>query len=163
MPSSDLFPGAGTGTVASAQLLYRRKLIIRDEFPQFGPQFTGAADQNAREFRGQTTLDIPNLEKICIHLFLFPTYEEGGVVYTARNNIEWRPVFQMPPDVFTDVPGVATTNFLPFSAPSILPVGLPVFFTIPAGASAIAVEIKTPPIGGVTHREQVIVSMSASQ
>jgi hypothetical protein len=171
MPTSDMAPGSGITAVASAQVLYRRDLILRDELSPFGPTALNAAGARAQNIRNEATLDIQNLDNVFIHLFLFPTYEEGGVVYTARNNIEWRPVFYMPPDSFPDTDGVAShapsgtdpREWLPFTAPSIVPVGLPIYFTVPAGVESISIEVRAPIVQGQTYRERLLVSLSASQ
>lgn len=160
MPTTETYPASGVTVEASAQVLLRRHLIIRNNIDDFGPN----AGTQGVAVRQQTYLPVQNLEKIFIHLFLFPTMEEGGVIYPARNNIEWRPVFRMPQDTFAPEIGTATDQFLPFVAPAILPVGSPISFVACCnGVESIAIEIRAPLPGGILQaRERLIVSMSAS-
>lgn len=175
MPSASTEPAAGNSVIASAQVLFRKRLMIRNDFSGFGP--TGpplVASTQGSEIRAKTTIPANNLQGVSISLFLYPEIEEGGIVYPARNNLTWRPVYRMPPygDVsaiatasfLPEQPGVVTNSWIPMSGPMVLPVGLPITFKChPCGAAEIAIEMEASGAGAVTRIETVVVSMSASQ
>lgn len=175
MPSTELFPGSGVGTSASAQVLYRRHFLLVNEVGPFAPPGTPIlpAAQRADAIREGTRLDPGNLPGIFVNLFLFPQVEVGGQLFFARNNIQWRPVYKLPPDTFPNFTGpifqnsyqgVATDNWIPLCAPLLLAVAQPIsFFCDCAGADQLAIEIYAPENQvGAKYCERVIVSMSAS-
>jgi hypothetical protein len=172
MPTTDTTPADGTQTVAAAQVLNRRVLVVRAQtdlgvpiFPNFGPG--GSAPFAPRRLREETSTQVNNLPSVFIHLFLLPTFVKGtgGATFRAQNNIEWRPVFQMPPDVFPSDSGTASDEWIPMASPMILPVAVPVAFKCCcAGIEKIAIEIR---IGaGVLDDDQgenqIVFSISAS-
>lgn len=175
MPSTELYPGSGVSTSASAQVLYRRHFLLVNEVGPFAPPASPLLSpaKRAAAVRDDTRIDPGNLPGIVINLFLFPQVEVGGQLFYARNNIQWRPVFKAPPDTFplstgpifsNSYQGVATENWIPLCAPMLLAVAQPIsFFCDCWGADQLAVEIYAPENQvGTQYRERVIVSMSAS-
>lgn len=175
MPTTET-PAAGYDTTASAQVLNRRILIVHTTgFANFGPNPIGPSA--GALLRQACLTQTNNLPCVFINLFLFPDYTPNNsiTVFRARNYLQWRPVFQMPPDVFPDDVGIATGDanavggvggWLPFTSPMILPVAAPISFRCScAGVEQISIEVRVP-ADGVPAPDQgvdrIAFSISAS-
>lgn len=181
MPVAETTPGSGAQVFASAQVLNRRILIVKGgsgvapSMGFFGPADLGTADGG---FRAATITQVSNLPEIAFNLFLFPFYDRGDVTYRARNYLEWRPVFRMPPDGLglnetNQYRGVATQDWIPFCSPMLIPVGAPITFKACCiGVDEVAVEVRVPedpaepinddpalPLG----EDRIVLSITASQ
>lgn len=167
MPATETTPAAGAQVFASAQVLNRRVLIIKGgpdlgffTMDSFGPDFDGG-------FRDETITPVNNLPEIAFNLFLLPSYDRGDVVFRARNYLQWRPVFRMPPDTFPEDVGTASQDWVPFCSPMLLLPGTPVVF--PAcciGVEEVAVEVRVPAEfepEADQGQDRVVVSITASQ
>lgn len=179
MPAIQTNPAAGGQITASAQVLNRKILIIKGDpaVPSMG--FFGAAAAGVTAdggFREATITQVNNLPEIVFNLFLYPFYDDGVTNYRARNFLEWRPVFRMPPDLDGDnatlpYAGTSTADWIPFCAPMLLTVGIPITYKACCrGAAEVAVEVRVPlaPIAPVASQDsqgqdRVVVSISASQ
>lgn len=162
MPSTQTTPSDGVSTIAAAQLLKRKNLIVKTA--TFAP--SDAVASNGLSLRTNTVTQVLNLPEAQVTLFLFPTYDRGDFVFVARNFIEWRVVGQMPPDIIPDTPGVSSGQWLPITVPQALPIGAPVRVTLPRGGwQALAIEFDTS--NGVPDPNQgedrVIIDISASE
>ena len=178
MPVVETTPAAGGQVVASAQVLNRRILIIKGDpaVPSmgfFGPADLGTADGG---FRTETITVVNNLPEITFNVFLYPFYDDGVTEYRARNFLEWRPVFRMPPDglgtnVTNQYRGLATDDWIPFCSPMLLPIGVPVVYKASGfGVKEVAIEVRVPlapeaPIEATDDQGQdrVVLSITASQ
>lgn len=177
MPAAEIVPAAGTQVFASAQVLNRRILIIKGGAEEpvsmgyFGPADLGTADGG---FRDTTILPVNNLPRIAFNVFLCPFYDRGDVTFEARNYLEWRPVFRMPPDALTDPSqyrGTFSDGWIPFCAPMLLPIGIPVTFkACCVGVEEVAIEVRVPlvpdaPLNeeGTQGQDRVFLSVTASQ
>ena len=162
MPSAPLSPAAGNAVIASGQTRLRKNVILW--FPFFGPDGNTPDDRASRELRARTTVNVRNTPNIYFSLFHYATYNDGVTNWLARPNVEWRPVGQVRQDDVPEVAGVSTAEWLPLSAPMILPVGLPINFQLDAGGlEFVAVEFRVstvdlPPFG----RDRVIVTITSS-
>jgi hypothetical protein len=174
MPSTDTTPADGVSTSAAAQVLNRRVLIIRSaaNYLRFGGGgFSPGSGGTSTELRDITITQVNNLPKLYINLYLFPEYDDGLVVYSARTVIQWRPVFQMPPAPALpsgfDMPGIVSGEWLPLAAPMILPVAVPIVYAFNgAGIEQVAIEIRLDQeeLGDepVVGQDRVMFSISAS-
>lgn len=181
MPAVETSPAAGGQIVASAQVLNRRILVVKGgaeapvEMNSFGPAGLGTADGG---FREATITQVNNLPEIAFNLFLYPFYDRGDVTFRARNYLEWRPVFRMPPDLdgnnaTNQYAGIATADWIPFCSPMLMPVGAPVTFKACCiGVQEVAVEVRVPvspattPInteGLPVGQDRIVLSITASQ
>ncbi len=169
MPTTNTTPADGLQTSASAQVLNRRVFIIRNRnwYAEFAPPST---DPAPFQVRLDAAIPTQNLSSVYISLYLCPAYDRGDVVFQARTDLQWRPVFQMPPDVLpttdAELDDISTNNWLPLTAPAIVPVGIPIARRFSClGAQAVSVEIR---IGaGADEPDQgedrLIISIGASQ
>lgn len=130
MPTTNSTPADGTQTTAAAQVLNRRIFILRDRDDyDFAPTVATQSGLSLREYAAIPAYNLPN---ITVSLFLFPEYEGNETTYSARTDIEWRVVFQMPPAVLPDstidptIDGVVSEDWIPLNAPMIIPVGVPI-------------------------------------
>jgi len=165
MPTTETTPADGIQTVAAAQVLNRRVFVVKaaDQYPNFA----STSIDGGQQLRDYLATPVQNLPSIYIHLFLLPTYTRGigGLEFRARNNIEWRPVFRMPPDTFPDDAGTAVLDWIPMASPMILPVAVPVAFKCCcAGIDQVSVEVR---IGAGDPdddqgEDQIVFSISAS-
>lgn len=174
MPGTEITPADGVSTSAAAQVLNRRVLIIRDaaRYLRFGGGlFSPGANGPSADVRSITATQVNNLPKLYINLYLFPEYDDGLVVYAARTVIQWRPVFQMPPAPALppgfDMPGIVSEEWMPLSAPMILPVAVPIVFAVNgAGIEKVAIEIRLDQeeLGDepVVGQDRIMFSISAS-
>lgn len=174
MPTTETNPGDGLSTVAAAQVMNRRILIVRDAdlYVRFGAGLGSPESDPGLTLRNLTNTRVANLSRVFISLYLCPVYSDGEDTYVARNVLQWRPVFRMPSDVLpTDTPadftGVQSEDWIPACAPMILPVAVPISYTLDVGGfESVAVEIRlgsyTPPSDPLTGQDRVIFSISAS-
>lgn len=171
MPSSETYPASGTNTIASAQVLNRRLLRLREVIGPWSPGGGGPDPvERAGSVRSVTATPVNNLPCVFINLYLIPEVTVGGVTILARNNISWRPVFRMPTAVtgFGGTP-YSTGGWVPFTAPMIIPVGLPITYKCSCnGVELVGIEIQTDlssegQIASIGAREDLVVSISASQ
>ena len=179
MPVAELAPASGTQVFASAQVLNRRILIVKGGAAEaitmgyFGPGDLGTSDG---QFRPTTITQVNNLPQIAFNLFLYPFYDRDDVEFRARNYLEWRPVFRMPPDALDlnlarEYRGMATENWIPFCSPMLIPVGVPITFKACCiGVQEVAIEVRvpldpSPPINdaGDQGQDRLVVSITASQ
>lgn len=179
MPSAETTPASGTQIVASAQVLFRRILIIKGgrdaglSMGSFGPADLGTSDGGVRE---QTLTPVNNLPEIAFNLFLYPFYDREDETFSARNYLEWRPVFRMPPDALgvnatNQYRGTATDDWIPFCSPMLIPVGVPVTYKACCiGVEEVAIEVRVPlvveaPVNeeATQGQDRLVVSITASQ
>lgn len=160
MPTTTTEPGNGFAIQASAQVQNSRIWIIRD-----GGNFTfGPASGAGVDLRRLASLMVVNVPSVYFNLFLYPTYDDGTTVYTARTSLEFRPVFQLPPDEKVDATGYLTDSWIPAAAPIVIPVGIPVTFKLCcAGWYRVSLEVRAgAPVLPTEGQDQLLISMSSS-
>jgi hypothetical protein len=145
MPVAPTNTPTGAASVANAQALHSRVIIVRAADPSTTYEFFAPTVPAAPEFVARNALVSSMLSLGRVHLmaFLFPEYTEEGTTYRARNSLQWRAVSRLPGGGWDDLAGVATTQFLPVSTPSLLLPGVPVYIPIyPGGTGDLSVEIR---------------------
>jgi len=161
MPT-DTSPAAGAGTIAAAQVLDRRNIIVKEA--TFGAPTGNTTNSGA--VRTSTTLYVGNLPEIYISLLQFPEYDRSDFVFQARNYIAWRAVAINPGTPHPAFALLTSDSFVPLTTPQLLPVGEPIFFKLCcAGVETIALEFDTSAEVPAADQgeDRVIVTMSASQ
>lgn len=161
MPSVDTIPASGTATIAAAQAINSRVFIVRTtNWDQFGPPPASLA---AVSLRTQCAIPVNALGRVFFHVFQYPEYDRGDQVFRARNTLEWRPVFQSPPDNHLGVTGLTTADWLPVTSPMLMLPGVPILREFDcAGFYMASVEVRAGAAGANQGEDRVSITISGT-
>lgn len=132
-------PLVGGLLVASAASVTEGQLVLRDG-ATVGPVNSfpvtpgGGAFQPLVNFL--VTVPATNLPRLCWWLFLDPTYTDNTIagIFAAQVGITWQPII----------------DGFPATPPAILPVGVPVSYSLACACDSITVQILVPTLGGAS-------------
>jgi hypothetical protein len=170
MSNSNPAPADGTNTVAAAQVIKHRLLVLRDseDFPTFDSVRSGQVLQ-------ETLTQVNNLPSLKATVYQFPEYQpegQGGPVYLARPSFEWRLVGLAGPDLLD--PNALFSSFIPISPPLLMIPGVPVTFSLSCcwHYEQVAIQVRkgsdppdepAPPDGALQGQDFVSFLIGASQ
>ena len=160
MATSNTDPGNGTSLQAAAQIQNSKVWILRD-----GGVYTMAPAPGTAgvTLRTNASLYVVNLPAVYIHMYLYPTYDDGVTTFNARPNLTFRPVFQMPPDQKPEAAGFLTNSWIPAASPIVIPIGVPVAYRLCcAGWYNVSVEVAAGLAGPGEGADQLLISISSS-
>ena len=128
-------PLAGAEAIASGEVIFQSRICVSSGAASFNLPFSPTAASRA----SLPTLNLPTLQW---YLYLEKAYFQPttGVTHNAQLNISWQPIVQ----ISRAIGDGSNAMSLPFSAPAILPVGVPIRINIRAPVIDIGFQLDVP-------------------